>query len=128
VNAATSRRCSAKIGRSRVNLLTNRPSEIESLDVAHADEEKPVFVADFVDGYGVGMLHRGAGSRLPDEPSPQLLMRRQRWLDDLQRDSSTERQLGRAEHDAHSPTPQEVVEPVTADHGSGTQLQVGWKR
>ena len=60
--------------------------QVGPLDVAHRDEQRPVGLARGVDRDDVGVLGRGRGFGLPDEPLAERLVLRQLRGQELQRD------------------------------------------
>ena len=86
-----------------------------AVDVLHDDEDAVVFFADFVDGADVGMVERGGGLGLVDQPLPGLIAAAPPLGQHLDGDFAAERGVFREKDLSHPARAQLPNDSVVAD-------------
>ena len=86
-----------------------------AVDVLHDDEDVAVLFADFVDGADVGMVERGRGLCLVDQPLPGLMAAGQRLGQHLDGDFAPERAVFREKDLSHTARAELPDDSVMAD-------------
>ena len=89
--------------------------QVGARHVAHRDVEVAVLLLGLVHGHDVGMVDPRGEARLALEALAKLGVLRELGGDELDRDLTAERELRRAEHDAHAAASDALLEPVVAD-------------
>src|SRR5438270_10577418 len=97
-------------------------SKVVSVDVAHRNEQRVAFLAGLVDRDDVRVLDQRGRAELAFEPSSEGPILGQGWSDELEGHASSQRALLGEVDDTHTSPPEDPLDAVGTEGGSGFQL------
>ena len=101
--------------RAQLALAVEHAPQVVALDEAHRQVELPVVLPGLVDRDHVRMVERCGEPRLAQEAGAEALVLGQLRRDQLERDGTLERQVGRPVDDAHAAAADQRLHPVAGE-------------
>src|SRR5437868_12352454 len=107
--------------------FTKKLVQVGSMHEVHDQEEQPIVLAGVMDRNHIWVVQRRGNAHLALEPLPELIIVSQLRREHLQSVDPVERDIGRAVHDPHPATADQLVDAVTANNKAALKLTTsGW--